>query len=92
MNSGEISAAESRSIRFFSDRELLAAGADPSALTNPAFVKANGVLDDIDLFDAGFFGFSARDAEILDPQHRFFLECAWKRWRMPDTVRETTRD
>ena len=29
-------------------------------------------------FDARFFGFYPREAEILDPQHRVFLECAWE--------------
>ena len=41
------------------------------------FVPAGGFLDGIDEFDARFFGFSARDAEGMDPQHRIFLECAW---------------
>ena len=41
------------------------------------FVPAGGLLDDIDLFDAPFFGISARDAETMDPQQRLFLECAW---------------
>ncbi len=41
------------------------------------FVPAGGALDDIDLFDAPFFGISARDAETMDPQQRLFLECAW---------------
>jgi acyl transferase domain-containing protein/acyl carrier protein len=64
-------------ISFFSERDLAAAGADPGALSDPSFVNAGGVLEDIDLFDASFFGFSARDAEIMDPQQRIFLECAW---------------
>ena len=41
-------------------------------------VRANGVLDGVEMFDAGLFGFSPRDAEILDPQQRVFLECAWE--------------
>ena len=41
-------------------------------------VSARGVLQNIDLFDAAFFGISPREAELLDPQHRFFLECAWE--------------
>ncbi|NEQ99447.1 MAG: type I polyketide synthase, partial [Cyanothece sp. SIO2G6] len=41
-------------------------------------VKAAGLLDDIDCFDASFFDINPRDAEIMDPQHRFFLECAWE--------------
>ncbi|HEX7733565.1 MAG TPA: beta-ketoacyl synthase N-terminal-like domain-containing protein [Ktedonobacteraceae bacterium] len=66
------------SIAFFSDQEALAAGIDPGLLNNPAYVKAYGVLDDIDLFDATFFGYSPREAQTQDPQHRLFLECAWE--------------
>ncbi|WP_145816700.1 non-ribosomal peptide synthetase/type I polyketide synthase [Micromonospora sagamiensis] len=60
------------SVRFFTPDELAAArvpGADA-----PDFVGASGVLDDVAGFDAGFFGISAREAELLDPQHRLFLE------------------
>ena len=64
-------------ISFFSDEELLAAGVDPVLLANPDYVKAAGVIDDIDQFDASFFGFSPREAEATDPQHRVFIECAW---------------
>lgn len=64
------------SITFFSDQEALAAGADPSLLNNPDYVKAYGVLEDIELFDAAFFGYSPREAQTQDPQQRFFLECA----------------
>ncbi len=66
------------SIRVFSDAELAAAGVDPQLAADPKYVRAGGALDGIDLFDAGFFGISARDAEILDPQHRLFLECSWE--------------
>ncbi len=66
------------SITFFSDEELLAAGISPGILDNPHYVKAKSMLEDIDLFDASFFGFTPREAEILDPQHRIFLECAWE--------------
>ncbi|MEU5396088.1 SDR family NAD(P)-dependent oxidoreductase [Streptomyces tibetensis] len=41
-------------------------------------VRSGAVLDDIEKFDASFFGFSPREAQLLDPQHRFFLECAWE--------------
>ena len=34
-------------------------------------------FSDAEFFDAGFFGFSPREAEIMDPQHRVFLEAAW---------------
>ncbi len=66
------------SISFFSDEELLAAGIEPALINNPNYVKANGVLEDAELFDAAFFNFNPRDAEITDPQHRIFLECAWE--------------
>ena len=65
-------------ISFFSDEELKAAGADAQLLNHPNFVKAGGVMDGIELFDASFFGYTPREAEVLDPQHRHFLECAWE--------------
>ena len=48
------------------------------SLENPKYVKAKAVLADVELFDAAFFGFSPREAEMIDPQHRLFLECAWE--------------
>ncbi|MEH2354897.1 type I polyketide synthase [Nostoc sp.] len=66
------------SISFFTDEELLSAGVDPALLNQSSYVKAGGVLEDIELFDASFFGFSPREAEITDPQHRLFLECVWE--------------
>lgn len=65
------------SITFFKDEDLLADGAEASLLAQPNYVKANGVVEDIDQFDAAFFGFSPREANLLDPQLRLFLECAW---------------
>src|SRR5436305_7832267 len=65
-------------IRFFTEEELLAAGVDPQLLRRPNYVKAMGVLEDADLFDAQFFGYTPREAEIIDPQQRVFLECAWE--------------
>ena len=66
------------SIRELSDEELLAAGVPPEDFARSEYVKAAAVLDGVDMFDASFFGFSPRDAAILDPQHRHFLECAWE--------------
>jgi acyl transferase domain-containing protein/surfactin synthase thioesterase subunit/acyl carrier protein len=66
------------SITFFSDEELLAAGVDPSLLANPSYVKASPMLVDVDKFDAAFFGYSPREAAIMDPQQRLFLEVAWE--------------
>jgi len=65
------------SITFFSDEELLAAGIEPELLKQPNYVKAKGALDDVAGFDAAFFGFTPKEAEITDPQQRLFLECAW---------------
>jgi len=66
------------SISFFSDEELEKAGISPELLRHPNYVKARGVLENADLFDAGFFGYSPREAESTDPQIRLFLECAWE--------------
>jgi len=65
------------SIRFFDPEELLAAGIDATLLEDPNYVLAKGSLKNIDRFDADFFKFSPREAEITDPQQRIFLECAW---------------
>ncbi len=66
------------SVVFLSDEELLGAGVHPALLQNPDYVRACVPLDDFDKFDANFFGFSPKDAAIMDPQHRIFLECAWE--------------
>ncbi|ABX06597.1 Beta-ketoacyl synthase [Herpetosiphon aurantiacus DSM 785] len=70
--------AGERSIRTLGDAELLAAGVDPELLRDPQYVKAGAFVDDIELFDAAFFGYTPREAEVMDPQHRLFLECAWQ--------------
>ncbi|MER5705311.1 MupA/Atu3671 family FMN-dependent luciferase-like monooxygenase [Micromonospora sp. NPDC002296] len=62
------------SVHFFTPQELTAAGMPEEAARTPGFVAASGVLDDVAGFDAGFFGVSPREAELLDPQHRLFLE------------------
>jgi natural product biosynthesis luciferase-like monooxygenase protein/amino acid adenylation domain-containing protein len=66
------------SISFFSEQELAAAGIDPELTRHPQYVPARGTLDNIDLFDAAFFDLTRREAELLDPQQRLFLECAWE--------------
>ncbi len=64
------------STTYFTDEELLAAGADPAELALPGYVRAGQVLPGVELFDAEHFTIPADEAEILDPQHRLFLECA----------------
>ncbi|MFC7472661.1 beta-ketoacyl synthase N-terminal-like domain-containing protein [Actinomadura keratinilytica] len=66
------------SIRRFTDQELLDAGVPRHVLDDPAFVPAKGYVEDADLFDAEFFGYSRSEAENMDPQHRLFLETTWK--------------
>lgn len=65
-------------IQFFSDEEMINEGVDSRQLQSPGYVKAKGILKDIDMFDADFFGFSPREAEVTDPQQRVFLECSWE--------------
>ncbi|MCY1078995.1 beta-ketoacyl synthase N-terminal-like domain-containing protein [Archangium lansingense] len=66
------------SIVRYTDEELLALGADPALLRMPNFVKAAARLEDCTRFDAGFFGYTPREVELMDPQQRLFLECAWE--------------
>ncbi|HUQ04875.1 MAG TPA: amino acid adenylation domain-containing protein, partial [Kofleriaceae bacterium] len=65
------------SIRYFAPDEL-----DPSVPAalkrDPAYIPARGVLDDVELFDAAFFGISPLEASLIDPQHRHFLEVSWQ--------------
>jgi acyl transferase domain-containing protein/thioesterase domain-containing protein len=66
------------SIRTLSEAELLRAGVPRRELDSPEYVRVCPVLDDIDKFDAAFFGISPRDASVMDPAHRLFLEVAWQ--------------
>jgi amino acid adenylation domain-containing protein len=71
-------AAGVESIRVFADAELEPAPPLPGRPRDPGFVPAGAVLDGVELFDAGFFDFNPREAEITDPQQRIFLECCWE--------------
>src|ERR687891_331970 len=64
-------------IRDLSDDDLREAGVDPANLP-PGYVRCAALIDGIEQFDANFFGFSPREAEVLDPQSRVFMECAWE--------------
>jgi acyl transferase domain-containing protein/thioesterase domain-containing protein/acyl carrier protein len=66
------------SIRQLSETELVANGESPALMRRPNYVPAAAVLEGFKGFDAEFFGFSPKEAAILDPQHRAFLEVAWE--------------
>lgn len=66
------------SITFLSDAELMESHVDPALLTDPSYVRAGGMLEHTEYFDASFFGYSPREASLMEPQHRMFLECAWE--------------
>lgn len=66
------------SLEPFSDADLHGAGVDPALSAQPQYVRKGTVLEDADHFDAGFFGMSPREAQVIDPQQRIFLECAWE--------------
>ncbi|MFE6503732.1 SDR family NAD(P)-dependent oxidoreductase [Kitasatospora sp. NPDC057738] len=66
------------SIVALTDEELTAAGVPPEVFGRPHYVKAAPRFEGISLFDAEFFGYTAREAKIMDPQHRLFLETAWE--------------
>lgn len=68
---------------------LLANGESPEKLGDPNYVPYAAALDDFDHFDAEFFGFSPKDAAIMDPQHRQFLEVAWEALENAGHVPET---
>jgi amino acid adenylation domain-containing protein/FkbH-like protein len=62
------------SISFFRQDEI----EYPGEFGKPGYVPAKGLVDDIDKFDANFFGILPKDAKIMDPQQRVFLELAWE--------------
>ena len=65
------------SIAFFTREQLREAGGDPAVIEHPGLVPAMGELRGADEVDAPLLGLTPRDAEVLDPQHRVLLECAW---------------
>lgn len=60
------------------EEELRLDGVKDATLSNSGYVRRGNAIESADSFDASFFGLSRREAEILDPQHRVFLECAWE--------------
>jgi amino acid adenylation domain-containing protein len=65
-------------VRFPEAEEFAARGLDAARLADPAWVKAVSQMEGFDCFDELFFGVNPREAELMDPQHRVLLECAWE--------------
>ncbi len=64
--------------RFAPDETEFSVGGPDAAAGKEQIVRARGLISDADLFDAGFFGIYPKEATVMDPQHRIFLECAWE--------------
>ncbi|MEV4088857.1 polyketide synthase, partial [Nonomuraea fuscirosea] len=72
----ELLVAGEEAVRFPAEDELRSRGVSPEALADPAYVRAVAEPAGIDLFDAGFFGLTRREADVCDPQLRLYLETA----------------
>ena len=58
----------------FSDEDLENSDVDPLMRRHPAYINASGIVENIDLFAAEFFNVSPREASLMDPQLRFFVD------------------
>ncbi len=65
------------SISRFRDEEI-EDHARPAVRQSPDYVRARSVLEDAEMFDPAFFGIYPKEAELMDPQQRVFLECCWQ--------------
>ncbi|GAB3716971.1 hypothetical protein GCM10027598_27230 [Amycolatopsis oliviviridis] len=77
------------SVSRFSTRQLVDAGWPAEMVAHPDYVPAAAVIENADHFDAEFFGYDTRQAEISDPQQRLFAECAWH--ALEDTGHDPSR-
>ncbi len=66
------------SVSFFSKSEMLDAGADKTLINKPNYLNSGRILESIEMFDPGFFGYTSAEAEFICPQQRIFLECAYE--------------
>ena len=70
--------AGKESLSFFTDDELAESGLNAERLRSQGhYVAARGILKDADCFDSAFFGVNPKEAEVIDPQQRIFLEVCW---------------
>lgn len=67
-----------KGLRELTEEELHDGQLDPGQVADPRYVRVTGALTGLDLFDAAVFGVSPREAELMGPQHRLFLECSWE--------------
>lgn len=74
----------------FTREELLSMGGSPEGVSEEGYVRRRGYLPGVEYFDAAFFSFTPKDAEITDPQQRLFLECAWE--ALEDAGVDATRE
>jgi acyl transferase domain-containing protein/acyl carrier protein len=65
-------------ISEFSELDIRNAGVNEQASSNSSYVRRGSIIGDADMLDAGLFNLSRREAEIIDPQQRILLECAWE--------------
>ncbi|MFK7829718.1 MAG: amino acid adenylation domain-containing protein [Congregibacter sp.] len=72
----ELIISGSSGIQRFSEEALRKAGIEVELLASPDFVPVHGAIDDIELFDAEYFGLRPSEARLMDPQHRLFLQTA----------------
>ncbi|EGQ8542262.1 amino acid adenylation domain-containing protein [Vibrio parahaemolyticus] len=64
-------------IHRFSTQELIAHGVAHEDISADSYVPAKGILADVDKFDANFFGYSERQANLMDPQVRLLHQVCW---------------
>jgi acyl transferase domain-containing protein len=74
----QVLTASGESRRELTEADIINAGVSESLAVSSNYVRSCMYLQDIDSFDAGFFGYSPKQAADIDPQHRIFLECAWE--------------
>ncbi len=80
------------SISTLSEDDLRSVRCAGALRQDPNYVRMRGLIEEIDLFDADFSAMPPKEAELMDPQHRLFLECAWERSNMRAMIRSVPAD